>query len=26
MRKSKNNKEFMERLHVWEKTLGLHEK
>ena len=26
MRKSKNNKEFMELLHVWEKTLGLHEK
>ena len=26
MRKTKNNQEFMERLPVWEKTLGLHEK
>lgn len=26
MRKTKNNEEFMERLPVWEKTLGLHEK
>lgn len=26
MKKTKNNKEFMERLPVWEKTLGLHEK
>lgn len=26
MRKTKNNKEFMERLPVWEKTLGIYEK
>lgn len=26
MRKTKNNQEFMERLPVWEKTLGIHEK
>ena len=26
MKKTKNNQEFMERLPVWEKTLGLHEK
>ena len=26
MRKTKNNQEFIERLPVWEKTLGLHEK
>ncbi len=26
MKKSENNQEFMERLSVWEKTLGLHEK
>ena len=26
MKKTKNNQEFMERLPVWEKMLGLHEK
>jgi transcription termination factor Rho len=26
MRKTKNNQEFMDRLPVWEKMLGLHEK
>ena len=26
MRKTKNNQEFMGRLPVWDKTLGLHEK
>ena len=26
MKKTKNNQEFMERLPIWEKTLGLHEK
>ena len=26
MRKTKNNEEFMDRLEIWEKTLGIHEK